>query len=54
MDGCQSRATQVHHLTYRHLGNEPLFELMAICRDCHEQLTEMDRSRLGSVSHAAD
>ena len=36
--GClRERATQVHHLTYDHLGNEPLFELTSICDSCHEQ-----------------
>jgi len=45
---CQScrfnRATQVHHLTYTHLGNEPLFDLVSVCRPCHERITEMDRA----------
>ena len=49
---CQSchraTATQVHHLTYRHLGNEPLFELASICTPCHEQITEADRARRGA------
>ncbi len=34
--GCGTkRAQQVNHLTYDHLGNELLFELVAICVDCH-------------------
>lgn len=41
----QNRATQVHHLTYVHVGNEPLFDLRAICDDCHERLTADDRRR---------
>jgi 5-methylcytosine-specific restriction endonuclease McrA len=36
-------ATQVHHLTYRHWTMEPLFDLIAICRPCHERLTKFDR-----------
>lgn len=37
-EGCGTRrATQVHHLTYQHLGNEFLFELVALCRPCHER-----------------
>ena len=36
--GClERRATQVHHLTYAHVGNELLFELIAICEECHER-----------------
>lgn len=38
LDGCSIYATQVHHLSYRHQFNEPLFELVAICQSCHEQL----------------
>jgi hypothetical protein len=32
------RATQVHHLTYTHIFNEPLFDLVSICTVCHEAL----------------
>jgi 5-methylcytosine-specific restriction endonuclease McrA len=31
-------ATQVHHKTYKHIYNEPLFDLVSICRRCHEML----------------
>lgn len=41
-------ATEVHHLTYKHVGNEPLFELIAICSICHEALTKMDREARGA------
>lgn len=37
------RAVQVHHLTYAHLFNEPIFELVAICVTCHELITAIDR-----------
>jgi hypothetical protein len=37
-EGCgEARATEVHHLTYAHVGNEFLWELVAVCRDCHER-----------------
>lgn len=26
---------QIHHKTYKHLGNEPLDDLMVLCRECH-------------------
>jgi hypothetical protein len=38
LDGCSIHATQVHHLTYRHAFNEPLFDLVAVCLSCHEAL----------------
>ncbi len=37
-EGCGiERATQTHHLTYTHVGNEFLWELRAVCRGCHER-----------------
>jgi 5-methylcytosine-specific restriction endonuclease McrA len=49
---CQScgeaRATEVHHTpaAYRHVFHEPLFELVALCRKCHEEITAMDKGQL--------
>jgi 5-methylcytosine-specific restriction endonuclease McrA len=38
-EGCgEASATQVHHLTYDHVGNELLFELVAICEGCHTRI----------------
>lgn len=38
-EGCGiKRASQVHHLTYRNIGNEFLFELKGLCSDCHKRL----------------
>jgi len=38
-EGCRQRpAVEVHHLTYAHVGNELLFELVAVCQPCHDQL----------------
>lgn len=44
---CTLRATQVHHTTYEHVGNEPLFDLRAVCEECHQSLTEQDRFHQG-------
>lgn len=36
--GCLSRkAEEVHHLTYKNLGNELLFELVSLCHECHSR-----------------
>lgn len=32
------QATEVHHLTYERIFDEPMFDLVAICRPCHERL----------------
>ena len=40
-EGCgERRATQVHHTTYEHVGNEMLWELRAVCNECHERCHE--------------
>lgn len=37
-EGCALRSpTQVHHLTYQHWKQEFLWELVAICDECHER-----------------
>src|SRR5262249_17294921 len=38
-EGCgQVPATEVHHLTYSHVGNELLWQLVAVCRRCHARV----------------
>ena len=37
-----NKANQVHHLTYKHFGNEPLFELTSVCKQCHDKITLLD------------
>jgi hypothetical protein len=38
-EGCRERqATQVHHLTYDHVTNEFLWELVAVCDACHRRI----------------
>ena len=49
LPGCTGIASQVHHLTYDHWGNEPLFDLASVCRPCHESITRMDRERRGAA-----
>mgnify|MGYP000274206070 CR=1 FL=1 len=40
-EGCgENNANQVHHLTYKNVGAEFLFELVAICHECHDRLHE--------------
>ena len=28
----------VHHITYEHIGNEPIDDLVTLCRECHESV----------------
>ena len=39
-----NEAHQVHHLNYKHWGNEPLFDLISVCKPCHDKITDMDRN----------
>jgi len=40
-EGCGiNSAEKVHHLTYRHKGHEFLFELIAVCNECHDRIHE--------------
>jgi 5-methylcytosine-specific restriction endonuclease McrA len=37
-EGCRrNRAIHVHHLSYEHVGDEFLWELVAICKVCHDR-----------------
>jgi 5-methylcytosine-specific restriction endonuclease McrA len=37
-EGCLTRrAVQVHHLTYAHVCDEFMWELRAVCNECHER-----------------
>lgn len=57
-EGCRrSRPTEVHHLTYRNWGKEFLFELVALCGDCHDRVHRLDIDRAtGCIDcvHAGD
>lgn len=49
LERCTQKATQVHHLSYRHWRNEPLFDLASVCWVCHEEITRMDRGKLVEI-----
>lgn len=38
-------ADDVHHVTEEHFGNEFAFELLALCRDCHERFHNSRKSK---------
>ena len=39
----ESPATDVHHITYANLGDELMFELLSVCRDCHFNRIHKDK-----------
>lgn len=49
LSGCTRDAEQVHHLTYRHWQNEPLFDLVSVCVSCHEAITASERASHGAA-----
>jgi len=34
---CKKPATEVHHLTYKNIGNEGKRDLITLCRNCHKK-----------------
>jgi len=49
-EGCRdAAATEVHHLTYDNVGEEFLWQLVAICHECHERYHEADQARRGRI-----
>ena len=51
---CQScleePANDVHHKSYLHFGNEPLFDLVSVGRKCHPRLTMMAHRRIKATN----
>lgn len=44
-EGCGlQRAVQVHHVTYEHVFHEFLWELRAVCLDCHKRIHDEEES----------
>ncbi len=54
-EGCRmAPATQAHHTTYAHIGEEFLFELVAVCRSCRDRFHDSDFPRfLDSLYYAS-
>jgi 5-methylcytosine-specific restriction endonuclease McrA len=45
-EGCmENKATEVHHRTYDQIGNELLYDLVALCRSCHLKAHPEHRNR---------
>jgi hypothetical protein len=53
LPGCAGRAAQVHHLSYKHLGAEPLFDLASVCAPCHDRITEQAATNRGGPAPEA-
>jgi len=39
----ENKATQVHHLTYDRVFNEPLFDLVSVCDPCHNSIHNIEQ-----------
>ena len=40
MKGCQTWASEIHHISYWHIGDECLWDLRAVCRSCHSKVSK--------------
>lgn len=45
---CNEKATEVHHLSYAHVGNEGEKDLMTLCRECHKKREDEKKSKHNS------
>ena len=37
--GCKIYASDIHHISYAHIGDEALWDLRAVCRHCHKKVS---------------
>lgn len=44
--GTTERMLQVHHRSYKNLGNEPMDDLITVCSVCHEIISDIEHTRL--------
>ena len=40
MRDCQIYASEIHHISYWHIGDECLWDLRAVCRNCHAKVSK--------------
>lgn len=40
---CDGKADRVHHMTYDRKFNEPLYDLISVCKECHTMIHLLDR-----------
>jgi len=44
-------ATEVHHLSYKNVGHELLFELVSLCSDCHHSFHNARKEQLNFLAN---
>ena len=37
--GCNIYASDIHHISYAHIGDEAVWDLRAVCRQCHKKVS---------------
>ena len=40
-----NRAEQIHHLTYNNIYDEPLYELISVCKRCHIKIEQQKQTK---------
>lgn len=45
----RNKATQVHHISYEFIYNEPLFDLVSVCKPCHDKIERIKKENKGIV-----
>jgi 5-methylcytosine-specific restriction endonuclease McrA len=54
MEGCNGKAQETHHTSYRIYEDTPLFELVSVCSPCHKKITKATRSTKAKKQDLAD
>ena len=44
---------QVHHKTYKRIGNERMNDLLLLCGDCHKETHDIEKGRLVGILYGA-
>jgi 5-methylcytosine-specific restriction endonuclease McrA len=47
------RDLQVHHKTYKHIGNEKLNDFVLLCGDCHKETHKIEKKRPAGILYGA-
>ena len=48
---CTRKAVQVHHKSYRFVGDEPLYHLISVCLPCHEKIDHLKSLKVKGEYH---
>jgi len=51
--GRKDKPLNLHHKTYKRIGNERLNDLILLCRDCHKETHAIEKNRAAGILYGA-